>query len=291
MDELKALKNPTAESVADLVSSYQLPPGDPSAAPSSKESRDGRTPITGEIRTFLDATFSLPSIGEVYAALQAAESSSSLSPEVKTWAATQCTMMDDRSPSGMAVALEKYKRARATRRLDAALTDDMLVATGFCGTNRPTEDFTTGVTHLLLEKKKGRAPWSPNLVTDAALSPEKITKAFLDPTSEHLKESPPMRFIPKPTTPAGSPDSTWGKFRKFGLPSEAAVLAVLNRGDGPGSGKGEVRFRLSEGLLIAHVVDATAASKSRRDQVEEAVRKIIKQRCEVDPEGKVTWKK
>lgn len=82
VEQLKEIENPTLDDVAAVVSSYHVaaPEG---AAPSSRDSREGPTPITGAIREFLDKTFGLPSIQEIYAALKAAEADSSIAPEVK----------------------------------------------------------------------------------------------------------------------------------------------------------------------------------------------------------------
>jgi 3-hydroxyisobutyryl-CoA hydrolase len=54
-----------------------------------------------------------------------------LSAELRQWAGEQKAILDAKSPSGMAVALESYKRAKAAKRLDNTLLNDMAMATAF----------------------------------------------------------------------------------------------------------------------------------------------------------------
>ena len=122
--QLQNIEKPTLETISTIIASY-APPLAPSTPLSSKKSPDGPTVIKGEIREFLDNTFKLPSIAEVYKALEAAETDSSLSEEVKAWAKEQKGYMDVRSPTGMAIALETVKRARQAKRLDQTLQDGM----------------------------------------------------------------------------------------------------------------------------------------------------------------------
>lgn len=120
--------SPTAQNISSLISSYAPPP---SSEVNSKSQPDGSTPITGEIRRFLDATFSKSSLTEVYRALEQGEKDQELSQEVREWAKEQKATLDAKSPSGMAVALSAFKKARQAQRLDTTLLNDMAMATAF----------------------------------------------------------------------------------------------------------------------------------------------------------------
>lgn len=122
--------DPTLRQISTIVSAYH--PAEPSdSAPSSRATPDGHTPITGEIRQFLDKAFGRRSIAEVYTALEDGIADDSLSADVRAWAGIQKKHMDERSPTGMAVALEGYNRARKAQRLEDVLRNDMSMATAF----------------------------------------------------------------------------------------------------------------------------------------------------------------
>lgn len=117
---------PDTKNISGLISSYAPPP---SSETNSKANPDGSTVITGEIRRFLDATFSKSSLTEVYQALERGEKHESA--DVQNWAKEQKAVMDAKSPSGMAVALLAFKKAREAQRLDRTLLNDMAMATAF----------------------------------------------------------------------------------------------------------------------------------------------------------------
>jgi 3-hydroxyisobutyryl-CoA hydrolase len=68
---------------------------------------------------------------EVYQALENGENDESLSADVRAWAKEQKATLDAKSPSGMAVALTAFKKAREGKRLDKTLLNDMAMATAF----------------------------------------------------------------------------------------------------------------------------------------------------------------
>ena len=66
---------------------------------------------------------------KIYDALSAAQSNEKLSAQVKHWAGEQQILLEHRSPTGMAVALEGYRRAQKAKRLDVVLDNgEYLVA-------------------------------------------------------------------------------------------------------------------------------------------------------------------
>lgn len=97
---------------------------------------------------FLDHAFGQTSIQEVYAELEKAGGDYDVKDEIRAWAGEQKKIMDSRSPTGMAVALEGYRQAKQAKRLDITLENgryktsvstanadyldpDMSMATGF----------------------------------------------------------------------------------------------------------------------------------------------------------------
>jgi 3-hydroxyisobutyryl-CoA hydrolase len=118
MRDLLALSSPTLANISSLIASHTAPCAE---GPGSASNPDGASPLTPAIRKFLDQTFSLDSISAVRAALESARSNDKLGEDVQAWADEQANIMDARSPTGMAVALEGYKRALAAKRLDVVL--------------------------------------------------------------------------------------------------------------------------------------------------------------------------
>ncbi|BEJ15622.1 hypothetical protein CspHIS471_0502270 [Cutaneotrichosporon sp. HIS471] len=282
VEALSQLENPTLEQLNNVVASYHVPAPE-AAAVSSKGSREGPSPITGEIRTFLDKTFGLASIQEIYAALQAAQTDSALSQEIKDWAKAQKDIMDLRSPTGMAVALENFKVTRKAQSLKVALENDMLMSTGFCGTDRPTPEFDTGVSYLLIEKGRERANWQPSEINDPRLTPAEITKNYLDPNTPHLAETPKLVFEPAPTSEGT--DSTWGKFRMWGLPAESEIRAVV-KGESAGSGA----FKLKPAEVVEQVLAARGEQGGPREkEIISHTNAIIAARTKADGSGYLDW--
>ena len=120
MHEITQLDNPSEHHISQVVSSFSPPPPSSSEL-SSKKNPDGHTAITPEIRRFLDWAFSRKSVQEIYERLENTETDEKSTEAVKAWAKEQKTIMDARSPTGMAVALEGYRRARHSKRLDDVL--------------------------------------------------------------------------------------------------------------------------------------------------------------------------
>ena len=286
--QIAQLPEPTLGNVARLIAAYQAPAPESSAAPSSKASPDGPSPITGEVRRFLDSTFSLQEVSEIYAALTTAIESAETSEAVKSWAQEQKKIMDMRSPTGMAVALEGYRQARKSKRLDKTLQNDLSMATAFSGPKRPTDDFITGVSLALFEKdkekKKQRAAWSPNTIVE--VTRKSVRNSFFDPSSEFHKSMPTLELDPPSSGTRGSHDSTWGQFRRYGLPSETEVEERV-KGSSPGSGA----FKITESELLDRMMEApNGRGEPRVREFEEKIRAVVERCCEKDAEGYLNWK-
>ncbi|BEI80314.1 hypothetical protein CcaverHIS002_0108430 [Cutaneotrichosporon cavernicola] len=268
-DRLAALENPTPEQISDIVAEYHLPGGE---GLSSKTNPNGRTPITGDVRRFLDEAFTHTSLKELYTHMVGAETDESLSPEVRAWVKEQREMMDTRGPTGMAVAIENYHSAGKAKRLATTFEQDMLIATGFVGTNRSSNDIMIGVVHALFEKNKTPIPFSPSIKElDAPIfDPANIRANFFDRASPHLFDAPPMdvgdALLPPPQSVVG-PDSNWGTFRRFGLPSEEHVRVAID----------DARGKITSADLVERVA-GHETHPARRSEFESTVWRIIADR-------------
>lgn len=78
-------------------------------------------------------------------------------------------------------------------------------------------------------------------------------------------------------------DSTWGQFRKYGLPSEEIVKAYVD-GSAPQSGA----FKVKEEELIQRIVDGRESE--RREEIVQRVKEVVERYCETDAEGYLGWK-
>ena len=119
---LSEIEQPTPTSIATILSSFSPPPSS-SSENSSKATPDGHTPIVGATRDFLDRTFSLSSVNEIHSALTKAAEDSTVPQDVRAWATKQKSMMEERSPTGMALALASHRKAKKQQRLEAALNN------------------------------------------------------------------------------------------------------------------------------------------------------------------------
>ncbi|WRT66410.1 uncharacterized protein IL334_003366 [Kwoniella shivajii] len=281
INEITQLESPSHSQISTLISSYTATPSS-NSEPSSKTSPDGPSPIKGEIRDFLDKTFGLKSISEIDAALTKAQKDDKLSEEVKTWAKTQQDLITQRSPTSTAVALAGYRKAKESRRLDRTLLNDISMATAFAGPKRATEDFIKGVSSVLIDRKPN-PEWIPSSLSDSKLSSNEITKNFFSTTPS--SDQPELRFNPASASKLDSGrDSTWGQFRKYGLPSEDKIKASVD-GYAPGSGA----FALTEKELIDQFSEGEVHG-SRRKEIESRVRNVIERKCKKDKQGYLEWK-
>jgi len=276
--ELKArlskLDSPTADEISTIVSEYHVPASEGLA---SKQNPNGSTPIKGEIRAFLDRTFSLPSLSAIYKALKEEEVSGS--PQVRAWAAEQRKMMDTRGPTGMAVAVENYHSAGKAKRYATTVEQDSLMCTGFTGGFRATNDLIVGAVHSLFDKKKTPIPFDPPItdLDNPFLQPEAIKANFFRRDSPYLVDCPPKDvgdgLHPRPKEKVG-PDANWGKFRRYGVPSEEMVKGAVGEGASPDE-------------VVSSLV--WKEKGARRDELEAVVRRILKEHTTGAPHGLVKW--
>nr|XP_018262939.1 3-hydroxyisobutyryl-CoA hydrolase [Kwoniella dejecticola CBS 10117]OBR85097.1 3-hydroxyisobutyryl-CoA hydrolase [Kwoniella dejecticola CBS 10117] len=290
INEITQLDSPTSAQISSIVSSYtaSAPAGPDSGSDlSSKSNPDGLSPIKGEIRGFLDKTFSLKSIPEIHSALTKSQSDSALSGEVKEWARVQLDLLNARSPTSTAVALTGYRKAKEARRLDRVLLNDITMATAFCGpeSGRATDDFVKGVSSVLIDRSKTAPEWIPSELSDPRLALSEIIKNFYPTKSSTTTTIPELQLVPESASKLDSGrDSTWNKFRKYGLPSEQLIKASVD-GYSPQSGA----FALTEKELIAQFLE-DSTSGTRRDEVVQRIKSVVEKNCKVDKGGYLEWK-
>ena len=97
---------------------------------------------------------------------------------------------------------------------------------------------------------------------------------------------PKLDFQPPSTSKASEgEDSSWGKFRKYGLPSEEEVGRWV-KGSMPGSGA----FALKVDELVERILGARDELQgARATEVEERVKDVVKRCAKVDKDGYLSW--
>ena len=152
-----------------------------------------------------------------------------------------------------------------------------------------TDDFITGVTAVLVSRTKGRPDWSPSEISDPAVSDSVIAEQFFDTSSPNLKSDRPRLVFDPPSTSKRSEkqDSTWGQFRKYGLPSEMEVEAAVT-GAAPGSGA----FKVTETELVEKLLDARGNTGGpRAEEMDAKAREIVRRLCDITEGGYLDWKR
>ena len=154
------------------------------------------------------------------------------------------------------------------------------------GLVRPTDDFIIGVDAVLVQKTKGRPNFASSIDDLALSSKENLEKYFGSKDQAPNDSTPTLNFRPAPSQSSGPHDSTWGRFRQFGLPSEREVEAIVE-GSAPGSGA----FKLKEKELIERVLEARGEQSGERAQeITEWVGNVVRRLCEVKEDGYLDWK-
>ena len=125
-------------------------------------------------------------------------------------------------------------------------------------------------------------------MSDKAVSPSSIVDSFFNDESTHVSEKPTLEFQPPSrSNPTDLKDSTWGKFRQYGLPSEMEVEAAV-RGSAPTSGA----FKVTETELVERMLDARGDSGGPRAvEVEKWTRDVVKRLCVEKEDGYLDWRR
>ncbi|CAE6450315.1 unnamed protein product [Rhizoctonia solani] len=216
----------------------------------------------GERRKVLDACFSHNSVELIIKDLEGVIASTGSQAQ---WAQETLDAILARSPTSLRVALQAVRRGKHMELADA-LQMEMGIATAFCTGASP--DFITGVTHLLVNKQKSRAAWSPPTLDD---TPEDITKEFFDDSS-YVKRAPRLELDRK-TTPGD-------KLSLYALPSEATIEAAV-KGSLPGSG--------SFALTPAELISSLERRCGRKTGLPQKIQDVIDRKCLIE-DGYLTWR-
>lgn len=162
-----------------------------------------------------------------------------------------------------------------------------MMASAFSGPTRPTDDFLTGVTAVLIDRtaKDQRPAWSPNSIEDVKVAD--IARDFFTEGQKYTAARPDLNFDPAVLELYPSKDETWGQFRRWGLPSEAELQGVVQ---GSSSGSGAYKVTLSE--LIDIVLEHRGeVGGPRKREITQRVQSIVSERCTEGKDGYLNWKK
>lgn len=160
----------------------------------------------------------------------------------------------------------------------------MSMATAFCGPERISSDFITGVTHHLINKTRDRrADWESVLSTTASSDAPDISRFFKG------TGAPQLDLHPAPSSSSSSSkDSTYGRFREWGLPSEAQIQGQIT-GEAPSSGS----FKLKEDELITRILrdKGEGEGSGRVEDMKRVIKAVVDKHGEKDKEGYLGWRR
>ncbi|KAI0306718.1 3-hydroxyisobutyryl-coenzyme A hydrolase [Multifurca ochricompacta] len=246
LDTLATLEKPTFAQVNEAIEDlhYDREPADPVA------------PLSGATRVALDSAFSQETVEAIVDALQSYATGEE-SAEVVQWAKNTLTMLEDRSPSSLKIALMAIKKGKSLDLLES-FKMELGIADAFCHGASP--DFHTGVTSVIVEKKTSRPTWSP-------ASPNQVNEANLEASFFKPAVDCPQLVLPEALRKSHHPPAS---FLRYGLPTEIELQALVE-GRHP---------------LIAKAEDLRGG---KRGAVEK-VREVVSRQCSVDKDGYLQWK-
>jgi len=226
--------------------------------------------LIGSKRLAVDACFAPNRAEEVVAALQQLEESKSDSArDLKTWAKKTRETIEQRSPTSVKVALEGIRQG-AKLNINEVFDLDMQIAAACCNPDI-APDFVTGVTHLLKEKKKDRAAWSPSTLQD--ISHDQIREIFFSPPADDA--------VQLTSAPAGRPAYTEYPHAGFALPSEKLIAKVV---------KGETSDSGSFAPTEKDVMQWFQREWDGKIGVKEKVQEVLKRKTKRSDDGTLWWR-
>lgn len=293
---IRDLDDPTLARIAGLISTYSAggpfsPTESPDGTYSSKANPDASSPFFGSVRKLVDHAFSQPTVPKIYNALHEAiedKQGKTWDERSRNWAEATVKIMNQRSPTGMKIALINYLQAKKDQDLRTQMNNDLSMCTAYL--QSPTNEMVDSIFHKLIEKKKDIHPWSPSDINDPSLDEKHLAKTWFDRSkSSVLAEAP---TLDDPTDAAAHPASSnikWGQFRTWGIPSEALIKSYID-----GSARGSAAFALTEKDLVQRVtsdladrleIDANATGQEKWVKgIEERIRDVV-ERCTVAEPG------
>ncbi|KAI0064707.1 3-hydroxyisobutyryl-coenzyme A hydrolase [Artomyces pyxidatus] len=246
-ERLAALENPTLRQIDDAIEElhWEREPSDPVSS------------LTGAVRNALDSAFSHNTVEEIIAALKKYAEGSTDS-DVVQWAKDTLAVLNERSPTGLKVALLAIRKGKDLSLLDA-LKMELGFATAFC--SGATPDFKAGVTHVLIDKKKtGYPSWSPATLEEVSVTALESTffkqdnaaEGLILPDSFNVTDDPP----PHPM--------------RFALPTEEEIgQIVMGRHQASGS----------SALTLSELINKLEDLKRGKYGVADKVKEVVSRRC------------
>ncbi|KAH9079265.1 ClpP/crotonase [Lactarius deliciosus] len=257
LESLAGLEKPTFAQVNEAIEDLHY----------DREPSDTVTPLSGEIRAALDSAFSQGTVKGITSALQTYVTSGATA-EVVQWAKDTLSMLEERSPTSLEVALAAIRKGKSLDLLES-FKMELAMAAAFC--NGASSDFHTGVTSVIVEKVKSRPAWSP-----ASLSQVDVAK--LESTFFRPGANPPQLMLPEALRKPHPPTTS---FLRYGLPAENEVQALV---EGRHASSGSGALTLQE--LIVKAEDL----RGGKHGVAEKVREVVSRRCTADKDGYLKWK-
>ncbi|KAH9180399.1 ClpP/crotonase [Lactarius sanguifluus] len=257
LESLAGLEKPTFAQVNEAIEDLHY----------DKEPSDTVTPLSGEIRAALDSAFSQGTVKGITSALQTYVTNGATA-EVVQWAKDTLSMLKERSPTSLEVALVAIRKGKSLDLLES-FKMELAMAAAFC--NGASSDFHTGVTSVIVEKVKSRPAWSPASLSQVDVA--KLEAAFFRPGA-----NPPRLMLPEALHKPHPPPTS---FLRYGLPAENEVQALV---EGRHASSGSGALTLQE--LIVKAEDL----RGGKHGVAEKVREVVSRRCTADKDGYLKWK-
>lgn len=205
----------------------------------------------GELRNAIDRCFSYSRVDDIIAALKAEEG------PTKEWAEKTLHTLHKRSPTSVHVALKAQKLGKNWT-IAETFKREYQMAAKFMKAN----DFTEGVTALLIDKSKPEPKWQPASLEDIK-EDEDVTEPYFKVDTDELPE---LKLL-------NNQDYREYPYAHFALPSEREVESLVTEGT----------------LNRREVVRALVQKKSGKLGVREVVEEILDRKTTTNENGKVVW--
>ncbi|KAH9060014.1 ClpP/crotonase [Lactarius vividus] len=257
LESLAGLEKPTFAQVNEAIEDLHY----------DREPSDTVVPLSGEIRVALDSAFSQGTVKGIISALQTYVTSGTTA-KVVQWAKDTLSMLEERSPTSLEVALAAIRKGKSLDLLES-FKMELAIAAAFC--NGASSDFHTGVTSVIVEKVKSRPAWSPASLSQVDVA--KLEAAFFRPGA-----NPPQLMLPEALH---KPHPLPASFLRYGLPAENEVQALVE-GRHASSGSGA--------LTLPELIVKAEDLRGGKQGVAEKVREVVSRRCATDKDGYLKWK-
>ncbi|KAG6917931.1 hypothetical protein DXG01_000368 [Tephrocybe rancida] len=221
--------------------------------------------LSGEIRGALDFAFRHAEVEKIFEDLEILINHNS--PAVSQWAKQTLEVLHLRSPTSLKVALKAIRKGKQLTLLET-LEMELKIAAAFCNSASP--DFKTGITTVLLEKKRNERPaWSPSSYKEVS---EEVVSRFFAEDSPYLSGVPSLSI----SNLLKKQEASSTKPFKFALPTEDEIGAMV-RGSHSAGG--------ATGISVDELVSAFNNIRNGKIGVREKVLEVAQRKCEVKDNG------